>query len=261
MTDRPFIDLHCHLLPGVDDGPPTMDAAVALCKSMADQGVGTATATPHQSDHWPDNTVERIRAGVADLRAELARLAVPLDVLPGADIRVDADFMSRWKQGRLMSMADKGSAVLLELPDDVLLPLSDLSFRLRLLGVVPVLTHPERCRPLLKRTEELADWVSQGLVLQITTGSLLGEFGRAAEAAAVELVEAGWVGLFASDAHGADRRAPNHRAAFDRITEIWGGEAARKLMIDNPAELLLGRRVQPVVVRRPRRGFFSRWFG
>lgn len=265
-----FIDLHCHLLPGVDDGPATMDEALALCRGMVANGVRIATATPHQSHTWPENTAPAIRAAVKRLAARLESEGIPLEVHPGADVRVDADFLTRWQAGELLSVGDRGRAVMLELPDNVLVPLDGLSFELRVRRVVPVLTHPERCIPLQNKWDTLTEWVEQGLVLQVTTGSLLGEFGRQAKAAGLEMIRRGLVGFLASDAHGPVKRPPNHRAAWEFVVSTWGEPAARKLMLDHPAKVFEGKSVPPVTVKpdavpaatvKAGGGFWRRLFG
>lgn len=259
-----FTDLHCHLIPGIDDGPADMEAALALCRQMVEQGVRTATATPHQSHSWPANTAGFIRERLADLQRVVKVEGVGLEVLAGADVRVDADFLERLKRDEIITVADRGKAVLLELPDNVVYPLGELSFQLRLRRVVPVLTHPERCDPLTRDLKTVREWAEQGMLMQVTTGSLLGEFGPRARTAAEEMVNQGLVAFFASDAHGPEKRKPNHRAAYARIAELWGPDAARKLMVDNPAAVLAGKPVRPVEVRPPeppRRSFWARLFG
>jgi protein-tyrosine phosphatase len=262
-----FTDLHVHLLPGVDDGPATMAESLEMCRMMVAEGVRVAATSPHQSHTWPDNTADRIRRVTGELRAALADAGVPLEVHPGADIRVDSDFMARWNAGQFVSVADRGRYVLLELPDNILIPLGDLSFQLRVRKVRPILTHPERCEPLQRDWSVLREWVEQGLALQITTGSLLGEFGEKARRTGEAMIDAGLAAILASDAHGPARRKPNHRAAFELVSRRWGPDAARRLMIDNPAAAFEGKALEPVAVARPepeparKRGFWASLFG
>ncbi len=263
------VDVHCHCLPGLDDGPATMADAVAICRKLADDGITTAIATPHQLGTYENaNPGDRIRAAVAELSAVLAAEGVPLRVLPGGDVRVDDRLTALLAERQVMTLGDGGAFLLLELPHESLVDLTKLVADLLAAGVTPVLSHPERNGPLARRVDPALPWVAAGMVMQVTAGSLLGQFGPAVERAGWQMLEQGLIALVATDAHDVKQRPPSMTAAIDAIAARCGHAVARRLCIENPLKVLNGDRAgwaarRPVASRepagRPKRGLL-RWF-
>ena len=232
-----FVDIHAHVLPGLDDGPEELDEAIALCRAFADQGVQTVVATPHQSSLYAHNTNTAIRNAVARLHLALQENDVQLELLPGADSRIDADVFARWEANELMTLADGGKYLLLELPHELAFPLGELASAFREAGVVPILSHPERNAGVLRKPACLRHWVDAGLVLQITMDSLLGYWGKPALRTAGWILEQRLGAVLASDAHSVTGRPPRHRKAWDEVSRRWGEATARRLMIDVPRSM------------------------
>jgi protein-tyrosine phosphatase len=239
------VDIHCHCLPGLDDGPATMEEALALCEALVRDGVTAVVATPHQLGRYDRlNSANVVRERVAALNAELASQQIPLDVLAGGDVRIDERLPRLLETDEILTIADAGYHLLLELPHELFVdPLPTID-DLRERGVQSILTHPERHPYLYGTIDWAADWIKHGAVLQITAGSLLGDFGSHAFEQAWQLVERGLVSLVASDAHDTVRRPPQLSAALTSLTERLGVDAARALVIDNPQQVLDGRPIE-----------------
>ena len=263
-----LVDVHCHLLPGLDDGPATMADAVALCRAMVDDGITTAVATPHQLGKFGlANSPAVVRAAVAELNGVLAAEAVPLRVVAGGDVRVDDQLADLLAGGQVLTLGDGGAFLLIELPHESIVDLSGLTAALVAAGVTPILSHPERNAPLARRSDPMLPWLDAGQLLQVTAGSLVGRFGPDAERAGWRMVEAGQVAMLATDAHHAADRPPAMTAAVDAVAKRLGHAVARRLCVENPAKVLAGdrgglapssRRRPAVAVQRPPR---RRWWG
>ena len=232
-------DIHCHLLPGIDDGPRDWEQSVELCRAMADDGIARAVATPHLIDGVYNNTLSLVTPLTAQLNARLGDASIKLEVLTGAEV----DLASRYAQGspELPTLAG-GKAVLLEMPMAVLPQAMDqILFSVTSQGLIPVLAHPERNEPLQDNPRLAADWLRAGAVLQLDGDSLLGVWGRGAERLAIKLLERGLSQAMSSDAHSVKRRPPRLAEARQRAAELVGEQAATLLTNNGPEELLASR--------------------
>ena len=241
MPSESYVDIHCHCLAGLDDGPSTGAEALALCSELVADGIKNVIATPHQLGRFNDcNDAGDIRAAVTNLNEELIARDIRLRVMPGADIRIDERICRLLEADRILTLADGGKFILLELPGEILIDIEPLLSELSDMGIQAVISHPERHRVLAKQPKILVNWLGYSSHLQITAGSLLGEFGHEAEKAAWYLLNAGWVCLVATDSHDVAVRRPRMRAAFRRISMKLGEATARLVCIDNPTRILEG---------------------
>lgn len=243
------VDVHCHCLPGLDDGPATPADSLRLCQALVADGVTTVFATPHQLGGYDRiNTAGAVRTAVAELNDRLRTAGVPLEVLPGGDVRVDERLARLVEQDEVLTCGDLRKHLLLELPHEVFVdPLSAIK-SLQARGVQVIMTHPERHRYLTLAIDRIAGWVDAGAVLQITAGSLLGDFGGTARQVSWQLLDAGLVSLVATDAHDASRRPPRLSDALEEIAEQASPAAARALCLDNPLRVLHGEPLVPFAV-------------
>lgn len=242
-----YVDIHCHCLPGLDDGPADLHEALALCRALVDDGVTCAVATPHQLGRYDGtNQPAEVRLAVATLRRALADAEVRLEVLPGADVRVDERLAAMLQADRVLTLGDTGKYLLIELPGETFIDLSPLVVHLAEAGVTTIVSHPERHAVLAARPGAVADWLAAGAALQITAGSLVGEFGTQAERAAWFYVSSGAASLVASDAHNLRRRPPRMSAAFQAISQRLGQAAARPLCAENPSRVVRGQPLRRV---------------
>lgn len=240
------VDIHCHCLPGIDDGPETLDDALALCRALVADGVTTVVATPHQLGVYDGyNTAELIRETVATLVTDLASAEIPLEVVVGADVRIDERLAKLLEEGEVLTPSDLRRHVLLELPHqlfvDPLPTIKSLADR----GVQAIMTHPERHRYLAGAVDRIAAWVEAGAVLQITAGSLLGDFGAVPNQESWRLIHAGLVSLIATDAHDHRRRPPRLSQALEALAAELGDDAARAMCLENPLRIYEGERITP----------------
>ncbi|MEA1951963.1 MAG: CpsB/CapC family capsule biosynthesis tyrosine phosphatase, partial [Planctomycetota bacterium] len=180
-----FVDMHCHLLPGVDDGPGDWDEALLMAQQAAADGIETVIATPHHLGAYRTNNGPAIRARTARLQEFLNQRNVGLRVLPGAEVRVEPDLVERVREGEIMTLADRGRYVLLELPHEVYLPIESLLDDLARAGLTGVLAHAERNAGIMAQPSQAESLVAAGCLLQVTAGSIMGSFGRRAEETAL----------------------------------------------------------------------------
>lgn len=236
------VDVHCHCLPGLDDGPETVVQAVALCRALAEDGLTVVIATPHQFGRYDGrNEAAEIRAAVSALNVAVADESIPLTVVVGADVRVDERLVALLEADRALTLADGGKYLLLELPHDVFVDLRLMARALVARGITPIISHPERHVSLVRHPELVLPWLAEGAVLQITAGSLTGDFGPDARRTAWQWLASGGAALVATDAHDTGGRRPRMSAAADAITEQLGHLAARRVCIDNPLCVLEGK--------------------
>ena len=200
------VDIHCHILPGLDDGAPDMATSVAMARLAVAAGITTVIGTPHWIEDEHETDPARVRQTVRDLQAELNSRAIPLTVLPGNEALICPDLPDRVKKGDVLTLADKGTHLLLELPyEDLPTYVDDVVFRLQLQGITPVLAHVERYAYVRTDWHVLDLWVQRGCLAQVNASSL--DPGRT-DHLAQGLVDRGLIACTASDAHDATRRPP-----------------------------------------------------
>jgi protein-tyrosine phosphatase len=237
-----MIDLHAHLLPGVDDGPETLEEAVEACRAGAEDGIVAIIVTPHQRHgFWPNTDRKALEALFEELRE--ASGGKPALVL-GAEIRVDSELLhdvDLLPGGELLPLAGS-NYLLLEFAS---VPMGQdprhMVHELTVAGWHPVLAHPERIPWLVDEPALMSELVERGALLQLTAGSVIGEFGRGPQECSFRLLDEGLVHFVASDAHDAHMRPPRLSGAFRAITERWGEARARQLMEENPRAVLENR--------------------
>lgn len=250
-----MIDIHCHMLPGLDDGPSGIADALAMARLAVEDGVTTVVATPHAFDGWYETARAAAEAAFGALRAAIAAEGIALDLRLGAECHLDERIFDAARRGDLLTV-ESGRYILLELPHEFVPPrLEESLFRLRALGLTPILAHPERNAELAAPggIERVARWVAEGLLVQVTGASLTGEFGRRVKAAATALVERKLCHFVASDGHSATWRPPVLSAAWDEVEGLAGAEVALRLFVENPARALASEPIEAVAAPPRRR--------
>jgi protein-tyrosine phosphatase len=258
------IDLHTHILPGVDDGVQTEEDAVEFARMAREDGVRTIVATPHCKEGFFVNERASVLEAVARLAESVRRAGIDVTIEPGAEVHLCPDLVARVRDGRAPTLGDNGKTLLLELSlTQYPVELDNLVFQLKLADIEPVFAHPERIRYFqddVRRYEAIARLGAHG---QITTGSILGQFGSDAREFSIELLRKGLVDVLASDAHNTVRRPPLLREALDAIRPVVGERRAESMVIDVPRALLAGEvpDVPPVDGSADRRrSMFTGWF-
>ncbi len=235
-----MIDIHCHLLPEIDDGPRSWAESLEMAELALAAGTTAIVATPHQLGNYHHNGPQQIRAGVVRLRQELALAGLNLQVFAGADVRIEPDLTARIQADEVLTLADRRCHVLLELPHELYFPLEPLLGQLKSIGVTGILSHPERNRGILDDASCLPSLRNAGCLMQVTASSLVGGFGPASQQLAETMLRSGWIDVLASDGHGVSRRRPRLDAAFRRVAELTDESTARRLCIENPARICQG---------------------
>ncbi|HEX4142111.1 MAG TPA: CpsB/CapC family capsule biosynthesis tyrosine phosphatase [Pirellulales bacterium] len=238
-----FVDIHCHLLPGIDDGAKNWDDSLAMARMAVADGIETIVCTPHQLGGFSQNRGGAIRALTEELSQRLAEHEIPLTVLPGADVRIESGMIALVRQGEVLSLADHRRHILLELPHELYFPLDRLLLELSAAGMVGILSHPERNAGIMSNPAIVGSLVDAGCLMQITAGSLLGAFGPQSQSVAERLASDGLVHFVSTDAHGLKSRRPRLAAAHGRMTELVGSVLADQCCRDNPAAVAAGRPV------------------
>ncbi|MCL5291566.1 MAG: hypothetical protein M1548_03430 [Actinobacteria bacterium] len=235
-SDGGFVDIHAHILPGLDDGAVAVEESVEMARTAVAHGVSAIIATPHSNEAYgTDRAV--VEREIASLNKVLRSEGVELEVYPGAEIKASPHIFRQLEDGSLQTLADS-RYILIEMPlDDIPFYMQDLIFRLRLKGLVPILAHPERTVAVQKRLKRLESLVDQGCLIQINTLSL--EMGFGPEyATAVDIMRKGWAFAVASDAHDLESRPPCLKGALHIVARLLGKSPALALVRDNPGRIL-----------------------
>jgi len=226
-----MVDIHCHLLPGLDDGPETMEESAEMAEMALADGITHIAATPHANDVYSFESDRNM-----ELCRELAaRFEGRLNLTTGCDFHLNYENVEAASASPARFALNQKQYLLLEFADFSLPPFLDQALvRLQQAGLKLIVTHPER-NPLVRAApERLRRWLDAGCYVQLTALSLTGRFGHAAERAALEYLDRGWAHFVASDAHNVGRRPPRLRQAYDLVAARSGPQVARALFHDNP---------------------------
>jgi protein-tyrosine phosphatase len=259
-----MIDLHTHILPGLDDGIETEEEAVEFARMAVADGVQIMVATPHCKDgHWV-NDRETVLASVAKLKELLREEGVELAIEPGAEVHLCEDLIERIRDGRALTLADNGKTLLLELSlTQYPVELDNLIFKLKLAGVEPLFAHPERIRYFQDDIARYESAIRLGGWGQITTGSIMGLFGHEVQEFSEEILRKGLAHALASDGHSLRARNPVLSEALSAMIPIIGEQRALAMCNEGPRALLDGREPDLPAVdcsRSAHGSFLARWF-
>jgi protein-tyrosine phosphatase len=239
LVVRPhMIDIHCHILPGLDDGAETFEIACAMAESAIADGVTHIIGTPHASP-----TYTFVPELIAQKREELqAKFEGRLTFGTGCDFHLSFENLRDIRKNQACYTLNQKNYLLVEFADYSIPPSMDQSLHeLQLAGLHPVITHPER-NPLIRaQPQRLFQWLRQGCYAQITAGSLHGRFGKPAQDTAEAWLEGGAVHFLASDAHNTTTRPLKLKETFELVAKRKGQNVARALLVDNPLAAFEGR--------------------
>jgi protein-tyrosine phosphatase len=249
-----LIDLHSHILHGIDDGARTLEDSLEIAQAAISDGTTVIAGTPHVRDDWPtDAGVMENR--VTELRAELQQAGVPLDVRAGGEIAIEWLTRLPVEELRRFGLGGNPRYLLVETPYyGWPLELPDLLFSLLASGITPVLAHPERNAAVQAQPQRLVPLVHSGVLAQVTAASVDGRIGRRAQQCGLLLIERGLAHLLASDAHHASVRAVGMAAAAEAV---GGGPLAEWLTWEVPAAIVDNTRLPP----RPESSRRGGWLG
>lgn len=255
-----MIDLHSHILFGLDDGASELDISIEMARIAIADGITHMACTPHVQEGVYANDCTTIRPVLQVLQQALHERSIPLALFCGAEAHLAWDLPQKLLSGEIPTINDT-RYFLLELPHLVVPQrLHDFVLRLKDAGFIPIITHPERLTWTERRPDLLSKISDFGCPLQVTADSFLGRFGTVAQEQACRLVDAGLLVFVASDAHGPRSRAPRMSAAMKMVSSRWGEAAAQRMFIEIPQIILSNGRLPdgPRQVPSPRRSMTSK---
>jgi protein-tyrosine phosphatase len=233
-----MVDIHCHLLYGLDDGPDSFETSCAMAESAIADGVTHIIATPHsnQTYRFQPELIRERRQHIQETFQD--RLVIGT----GCDFHLSFENLQDIQKNPSKYSLNQKNYLLVEFADFAVPATADQTLHeLQLLGLTPIITHPER-NPLIRtKPERLFRWLRQGCHAQVTAQSLTGKFGRAAQDATKEWLDAGAIHFFSSDAHNTTSRPLKLREAYDEVAKMHSEDVARALFVDNPMAVFEGR--------------------
>jgi protein-tyrosine phosphatase len=262
------IDLHCHMLPGIDDGAPDLSVALEMADIAYRDGIRTLACTPHIYPGMYENSAESIRLATDAFRTQLADAGIPLELTYASDTHVVPDLIDKLRLGQVPTF-NGGRYFLLEPPHHVAPPnFEQFVFSIMAAGYVPVVTHPERLSWIEEHYQVFKTLSLRGAWMQVTAGSLTGRFGGAAQYWGERMLDEGLVHILATDAHSPKRRPPLLAEGMEAAKRWVGAEEAVRLVNDRPKAIL--DNIDPAQVPLPdgkakpvirKSGFFAKMFG
>ena len=235
-----MVDLHHHLLPGLDDGSPDLVTSVEMARIAEADGITHIVCTPHASSRYTFEP-EKNQELLADLEEVLVAEGIRVTLGLGCDFHLNYDNVQDALKHPSRYSINGHDYLLVELPDYSVSPhLQETFYDLRLQGMIPILTHPERNPTLQRDPERLLPWLRDGLLCQVTAASVLGQMGRTAEKMARMMLEKHWVHFLATDAHNTTLRPPKMREAYDLVAKRHGADYADLICRQNPIAVFGG---------------------
>lgn len=233
-----MVDLHCHILPGLDDGPDNMDESLEMAETAIADGITHIVATPHSNDSYRFDFVQ-----VRRLRAELQRrVGNRLKIAAGCDFHLSPENVALLRKQPRQYCINQRDYLLLEFNEVSIPPPVDTTLHeMQLSGLRLIVTHPERNAILRAHPERLREWVRRGCFAQVTGGAVTGVFGPTAQQLALQWIREGLIHFVASDAHNNDVRPLRLQPAYDLVAERLGEGKARFLFLENPGAAFEGR--------------------
>ena len=233
-----MIDLHCHILPGIDDGAPDLEVALAMARCAVADGITVAACTPHIYPGLYENNRNSILVAIESFRQVLAQENIPLRLVEGADTHLAPDLVGQIKAGKVPTL--NGSRYFLfEPPHHVAPPrIEDAVFSLLAAGFVPVITHPERLTWIEENYPVFARMVASGAWIQLTAGSVTGRFGPRPKYWAERILDEGLCHILATDSHHINRRPPLLAEARDAAAKRLGLQEAMHLVVTRPQGII-----------------------
>ncbi|PAD22642.1 tyrosine-protein phosphatase [Terribacillus saccharophilus] len=250
-----MIDIHCHILPGVDDGARTLEESIEMAKAAAAQGIHTIVATPHHRNNQFDNYREDILKRVDELNRILEEENIEVNILPGQETRIYGDLAEGLSAKEILPVNLDTPYILVELPTSTVPKYTNkLLYDLQVEGYTPIIVHPERNSELLNKPDRLYELVNSGVLTQVTAASLIGKFGKKIKNFSHEIVQANLTHFIASDAHNVNNRSFVMREAMTELEDTYGVDLIytyqenAQLML--AGETIVGDIPEPIIRKR-----------
>jgi protein-tyrosine phosphatase len=217
-----MIDIHCHILPGLDDGAKDLNDSIEMAKAAIAEGITTIIATPHFNGKY-GNTKEMILEKVKELNDELKQNNIGLTILPGQEPRIYGEILVDYELDKILTLNNSGNYLFIELPSNQVPRYTEqLIYDIQVAGMQPIIVHPERNGELLERPEKLYELVKNGASTQVTASSLVGYFGKNIQKFSQQIIEANMAHFIASDAHNITNRDFKMSEAWSFVEKKYG---------------------------------------
>ncbi len=240
-----MIDIHSHILPGLDDGSKNMEETLGMVRQLHEAGFKTLIATPHVLEGRDYLSAGEILATTDQVRERVVEAGIPVEILPGAENYIFPDLAKWVSAGKLLTLGNTGKCILVELPMlEIPHYTEQVFFELQVLGITPVLAHPERNKGLADQPERILEWAKKGILFQLNLRSISGHYGPQARQLAETLLRSDLIHVVGSDAHRVSRSESSYLEGLRRIEEIVGGDRYRELTRRNPQLILEGEFLQ-----------------
>lgn len=225
-----MIDLHCHILPEVDDGASSLEDAIFMAKKAVDQGITHILCTPHHNNGKYDNPAQKIILRVEELQNELDARAIPLTLFEGQEVRISGSLPEKIAQGEILFADLSNKYILIEFPTrEVPAYSSKLLFELLTKGYTPIIVHPERNTMLIENPNRLIPFLEMGVLTQLTAPSYLGLFGKEIKKTAKKMMTNNMIHMVASDAHNVEKRSFFMKEVYEQIEKDFGQERVKAM--------------------------------
>lgn len=235
-----MIDIHSHILSGIDDGARSLEDSLAMAELAVAEGITHILATPHHKNGKFENYKKDILTSVRDLQSELDANGIPLTVFPGQEVRLHGDLLKGIEQGEILCVDETNRYLLIEFPALSIPQYAEsLFFQLQQQGIVPVIVHPERNQEIIGNPDLLLNFVEKGALAQVTASSYVGVFGKEIATLSSQLIRADLVHILASDAHNTRGRSFHMREAFDKLEKEFGKEK-KSYFLENAKNIING---------------------
>ncbi len=247
-----MIDIHSHILPGIDDGSPSMEVSLQMIRMAAQNGTTDIVATPHSNSEFPysQQTIQNLFDDLSTRASGIIQIHL------GCDFHLSVDNVQDALANPAKYTINGRGYLLVELPNMASLSAMRMVFqRLLETRMVPIITHPERNLTVQANQKDLESWVRDGCLIQVTGQSLTGRFGTRAQRFSESLMNADLVHCIASDAHDCEDRPPLLTPAYQLVNQRWGKERAERLFVYNPAATLVGEPIY--AIPNPKKSFLS----
>ncbi len=233
-----MIDIHCHILPGVDDGAQVLADSIEMARVAEQEGITKILATPHHKNPKYENSKPFVMEEVNKLNAIFQSEGLSIEILPGQECRISGEILEDYQNGDVLSVNDKDKYVLVEFPSNHVPRYTErLFYDLQVAGLTPVIVHPERNSELIQSPEILYNLVKAGALSQVTAASLIGKFGKKIRQFSIQCVENGLTHILASDAHNTTTRGFCLREAYEDLAQLFGNGV--RMEFQENAELLI----------------------
>lgn len=253
-------DLHCHILPGVDDGAQTLDDSIEMAEAAVSEGITHILATPHHHKRQWVNEKNDVIQRVKDLQAELDKREIDLTIFPGQEVSIYGELERDIHDNKILFTDDTRTYILVEFPTASIPTYAErLFYDLQTHGKTPIIVHPERNHAILEHPNRLKNFIDKGALAQLTAASYTGSFGKKIEKLSKQLIEANLVHFIASDAHNVTNRGFYMKDAYDLLAKDYG-RGKRSTYNQTTKDLLNGDPVIAPDTQSVKQTFMSKWF-